>query len=288
MLSDSEISRVSRALVPATLEAGRVIMGHFKSGVRVTHKSDNSPVTLADQQAEDVILNALARVAPGVAVVAEEAASRGDAPKDCPDLTGDFVLVDPLDGTRGFIKGRNEFTVNIGFVSDGLPVLGLVYAPALGMLYASRTATSAVRVPIADPHAPPADVSLADGAPLRPRALDDGALVAVNSRYHSKKLNAALDKIGASQVNANSSVKFCTVASGDAHFYPRLGEISEWDTGAGAGLLRSAGGTITGLDGAPLTYGKVAARYRNAPFVAWGQPGPDPRILDVLRAAGRD
>lgn len=285
MLSDSEIDQLSRALLPATLQAGAAIMRHFKSGVHVQHKSDNSPVTLADQQAEDIILEALAETATGVPVVAEEAASRGEAPRDCPDLTGEFILVDPLDGTRGFIKGRNEFTVNIGFVSDGLPVLGLVYAPALGTLYASRTGRSAIRLEIADPAHPASDMDYEGATPLSLRTRGDGGLIAVSSRYQSKRLDAALAKLEASQVNANSSIKFCMVAQGDAHFYPRLGEISEWDTAAGAGVLGSAGGAMTGLDGNPLTYGKVSANYRNAPFVAWGQPEPDPRILSVLLAA---
>ncbi|MEM1307733.1 MAG: 3'(2'),5'-bisphosphate nucleotidase CysQ [Pseudomonadota bacterium] len=288
MLSDTEIARLSRALLPATLKAGAAIMAHFRSGVRVRHKPDNSPVTLADQQAEDVILEALADVAPGVPVVAEEAASRGEAPKDCADLTGDFVLVDPLDGTRGFIKGRDEFTVNIGFVSDGLPVLGLVYAPAFGLLFASRSRRAAVKFSVTDPTTATTVEGFDTAEPLRLRAFDGQSLIAVSSRYQSKKLDAALAKIDASQINANSSFKFCMVAQGDAHFYPRLGEISEWDTGAGAGLLRSAGGSITGLDGEQLTYGKVAAGYRNAPFIAWGCPEPVPRILDVMRSAGRD
>src|SRR5262249_12334979 len=127
----SDVRRLAEGLLSVTLSAGRVQMAHFKRGVRVEHKSDQSPVTAADREAEELILKELARVAPGIAVVAEEQCASGRTPAP----GGSFFLVDPLDGTKGFIKGRREFTINIALIEDRRPVFGLLYAPALADLF---------------------------------------------------------------------------------------------------------------------------------------------------------
>lgn len=286
MLTQRDIDGLGRALVPSSLAAGRAILAHFKTDVRVDQKADESPVTQADQDAEDIILSALAAIAPGVPVVAEEAASRGDQPKSAVELGDAFFLVDPLDGTRGFIKGRSEFTVNVGLIVAGVPAAGVVYAPALGLLYMTDGPQQSLEIAVSDPKSDrPGD--LAEGHPVALKRFDERPLVAVSSRYVAKRIDRALDLLGARRIDANSSIKFCMVARGDAHLYPRFGEISEWDTAAGAAVLRCAGGSVTGLDGAPLVYGKAETGYRNRAFVAWGRPEPEDTILATLRQVER-
>lgn len=282
MLTQSDIDGLARALVGTTLAAGRAIMAHYKTGLRVDQKSDNSPVTQADQEAEDIILAGLDAIAPGVPVVAEEAASRGQQPKTSDALGDVFFLVDPLDGTRGFIKGRTEFTVNIGLIQAGLPTAGIVYAPALGQLYLTDGPRMGRQARVDDPRGQ-TDIDLDNSRLLALRPFGEGPLTAVSSRYVSKRIDRALARLEAGRIDANSSIKFCMVARGDAHFYPRFGEISEWDTAAGAAVLKATGGTVTGLDGQPLTYGKAESGYRNRAFVAWGRPDPDEAMLATLR-----
>ncbi|MEO1693935.1 MAG: 3'(2'),5'-bisphosphate nucleotidase CysQ [Pseudomonadota bacterium] len=281
LLTDADHRAMAGALLPVTRAAGRIIMSYFGTDPDVDRKGDDSPVTRADREAEEAIVEALAEIAPGVPVVGEELASRGDAP----DVGATFFLVDPLDGTRGFIKGRTEFTVNIGLVADGQPVFGIVYRPATSELFMSLGTSEAVEALLAcgsDSLALPLRLDALDLRPIAPRPLNRDALVAVGSRYISKRLQERLDQVDAGQVHANSSVKFCMIARGDGDFYPRYGRISEWDTAAGAAVLSAAGGCTTGLDGRPLVYGKSTAGFPNEAFIAWSTPEPPADLLALL------
>ena len=243
-------------LTPLMRDAGQVIMDIYATDFDVTKKGDESPVTQADQKAETVILAGLAKIAPGIPVVAEEAVSAGNIP----DVSDRFFLVDPLDGTKEFISRNGEFTVNIALIEHGKPVLGLVYAPAIGRMF-----TGAVGVG--------AWVEDKDGKrAIHCRAVPADGLTVVASRSHGDE--TALDAfLGgrkvASRTNAGSSLKLCLVAAGEADLYPRLGRTMEWDIAAGDAVLRAAGGRVTVVaDGADLRYGKPG--FDNPHFAASG------------------
>jgi 3'(2'), 5'-bisphosphate nucleotidase len=269
----NEIARLADGLLSVALAAGRVQMAHFAAGVAVSIKDDQSPVTAADHESEAIILEGLARLAPGVAVIAEEEVTAGRIPS----IAGAFFLVDPLDGTKGFIKGRREFTVNVGLIEERRPVFGLIYAPALSELYVTLGPDSAATAHIE----PAADArSLADCAlrPIRTRVPDPNAISALTSQTH---LNQATTRFleGYNVIERRaiaSSLKFGLLAKGDADLYPRIGPTSEWDTAAGHAILAAAGGSVTRLDGTPLLYGNAERRFENPDFVAWGR-GPLPR-----------
>jgi 3'(2'), 5'-bisphosphate nucleotidase len=260
-------AQLAEALLPVALAAGRVQMLYFRHDVAITTKADASPVTVADQESEAIIIAALADLTPGVAVIAEEAMAAGQRP-----LIGEtFFLVDPLDGTREFISGRGEFTVNIALIVRGMPVFGLVYAPVTHDLFVTTHAHRAVRVTIA-PDGTAASLSAAGATPIRARVADTAGLTALASRSH---MNAATEAFLASLTirerrNAGSSLKFCLLAAGEADVYPRVGPTNEWDTAAGHAVLMAAGGRVTQFDGTQLCYGKVDATFRNPDFVAWG------------------
>lgn len=269
----NEIARLAEGLLSVALAAGRVQMAHFATGVAVSIKDDQSPVTAADHESEEIILEGLARLAPGVAVIAEEEVTAGRIPA----IAGPFFLVDPLDGTKGFIKGRREFTVNIGLIDERRPVFGLIYAPALSELYVTLGPHSAATAHVE----PAADArSLADCGlrPIRTRVPDPNAISALTSQTH---LNQATTRFleGYNVIERRaiaSSLKFGLLAKGDADLYPRIGPTSEWDTAAGHAILTAAGGSVTRLDGTPLLYGNAERRFENPDFVAWGR-GPLPR-----------
>lgn len=270
--SDSEngLYQFAPALFETVQRAGRAILGICAGGLDIRHKDDASPVTDADEAAENIILAELARLAPDVPVIAEEAVSAGNVPQP-----GDlFFLVDPLDGTKEFIRGTGEFTVNIGLVSDGTPRLGVIYAPALGDIYLTLAPDRAVKA-----HVLPGAVAPLAGTALEElhtRAPVPGHLTAAASRSHMNgETRAFLDACGVTDTHsAGSSLKFCTLAAGLSDVYPRLGPTMEWDTAAGDAILRAAGGVVLAQDGAPLDYGKVESGYLNPGFIAWGRP-PD-------------
>lgn len=243
-------------LTPLIRDAGRVIMDIYATDFDVTRKGDASPVTQADQQAEAVILAGLARIAPDIPVVAEEAVAAGQIP----DVSDRFFLVDPLDGTKEFISRNGEFTVNIALIEYGRPVLGLVYAPAIERLFTGAVGLGAW-------------LEDASGQrPIRCRAVPAEGLTVVASRSHGDE--TALDaflagRTVASRTNAGSSLKLCLVAAGEADLYPRLGRTMEWDIAAGDAVLRAAGGRVTVVaDGSDLRYGKPG--FDNPHFAAAG------------------
>ncbi len=245
------------ALVPLIREAGALVMGVYATDFDVEIKDDESPVTLADQCAEKVIFEGLRRITPEIPVVGEEAASVGDIP----DVSNRFWLVDPIDGTKEFISRNGEFTVNIALVDHGVPVLGLVLAPAIGRLFAGAAGQGAW---VED-----------DGGrrPIAARRVPPEGLTVVGSRHHGD--DAAVDALLAGRLIAahrtvGSSLKLCLVAEGAADVYPRFGRTMEWDTAAGDAVLRAAGGAVRALDGALLRYGKP--EFENPDFAAWGLP----------------
>lgn len=258
---------LARALLPAAITAARLEMRYFRGDFEVVHKADSSPVTVVDQEAEAIVLAALERVAPEVPVIAEEQYSAGIRP----EVNGNLFLVDALDGTRAFVKGKVDFTINVALVVGGVPVFGLILLPASRELYVT-TAAGTVGYAVVDLHAA-SDFGTLSFSEVRTRVPDPGALVVALSNAHpSKRLNQMLaDQKIAGRIEAGSSLKFCRVAEGRADFYPRLGSISEWDIAAGHAILKAAGGEVTGFDGIPLRYGNHADGYRTPPFIAWGR-----------------
>jgi 3'(2'), 5'-bisphosphate nucleotidase len=242
-------------------------MSHYDAGTAMETKGDGSPVSDADRDAEDILLAALAQVAPGIPVVAEEAASAGLIMH-----TGDtFFLVDPLDGTREFAARRPEFTVNVALVDKGVPVFGVIYAPALSQLYWTNE-RGAFKAAV--PASLPQHLSDLDVQTLKTAAPHDGPQTIVASRSHgSDELEAWLQGISAgTRVNIGSSLKFCLVADGKADIYPRFGPTMEWDTAAGHAIACAAGGSVTRTDGSAFVYGKAESGYRNPGFIVWSQP----------------
>ena len=253
-------SNLLPALEMLARRAGAVIMDVYAQDFEVIQKADNSPVTLADQQAEAIILPELAKLTPGITIIAEEEAAAGRLPH----LTGGtFWLVDPLDGTKEFIKRNGEFTVNIGLIENGIPVAGVVYAPAIDRLWSGAEPGTASVVS--------ADGSRHAIACRRPPA--HGAVI-VTSRSHNKPENLQRwmePYAGAIMDFAGSSLKFCRVAEGVADFYPRFGPTCEWDIGAAHAVLRAAGGEIVLFDGQPMAYGKP--NFLNSDFLARAKLG---------------
>lgn len=269
-MRDEDLEELALALMATARDAGALIMHYRDVGAPPSFKPDGSPVTAADQAAEELILRDLDRLAPGLAVVAEETAARVGPGFD-PDKP--FFLVDPLDGTRDFVAGGNEFTVNIGLIRAREPVFGLIFAPAAGRLFVTRGRGEAATATI-EPGGGP--LGLADLTPIWTRVPDEDRLTVLASRSHLNDETAAFMatlKVGET-LRSSSSMKFCVIAEGAADVYPRLAPTSEWDTAAGQAILTAAGGAVLGRDGAPLTYGKFETGFINPGFLAWGRrPG---------------
>src|SRR4051812_13059297 len=251
---DATLSPHLQTLVRIVRAAGEVVMRHYEAGCDARVKADHSPVTDADEEAEKLILAELNAAFPQLPVVAEEQAAAGHISK----VGSRFFLVDPVDGTKEFVKRGGEFTVNIGEIVDGQPVSGVVLAPAIGRLFVGAVGEGAFEL---------AGNAIRDIACRKPDA--DG-LVAVSSRSHpDAKTDELLKSLPIKgHTNAGSSLKFCLVAAGEADIYPRAGETMEWDTAAGHAVLAAAGGTVTNWDGTPFLYGKPG--FRNGPFIARG------------------
>ncbi len=258
---------LAKALSRIALEAGAVIMPFFKGEAAVREKEDSSPVTDADEAAETLILKALAALTPDIPVIAEEAVAAGHIP-----AIGDtFFLVDPLDGTKEFISGRGEFTVNIALVEQGLPTAGVVLAPAMNRMFYGASPDSAFEEAVTA--AADGTLTGADPKPIAARPEPAGGLIAVASRSHrDEQTDKYLENFNIESFkSAGSSLKFCLVATGEADIYPRHGRTMEWDTAAGHAVLAAAGGTVTTFDGAPLHYGKTEDGFANPYFVARGR-----------------
>jgi len=270
--ADLEYGALLDELADAAREAGGAILEIVRRGFEVEAKQDSSPVTEADRAAELIILAALARAAPGVPVVAEEEVAAGRIPAH----EDTYFLVDPLDGTKEFVRGGDDYTVNIGLIEHGAPKLGVVFAPATGTLHGGVAGEGAW-------------VDAGRGRlPIRTRARG-GEVTAVASKSHLNQatmdyLEAAVGTCG--YISIGSSLKFCMVAEGKADIYPRASPTSEWDTAAGHAVLLAAGGLVDGPDGGPLRYGKRA--FLNRAFVAtsgWKPPRLEP-FLEPFSGGG--
>jgi 3'(2'), 5'-bisphosphate nucleotidase len=235
-------------------KAGAAILRHYGPQIEVRSKADASPVTAADDEAEAIIVEGLGRLTPDIAVVSEEAFARGEISTEAPAR---FWLVDPLDGTKEFIKRNGEFTVNIALIDVGRPILGVVAAPALSIAYAGAGEGNAREWRDGHVRAVKVRTEPAEG------------LTVVASRSHGDA--EALDRwlAGRKVVDtrqAGSSLKFCLVAAGEADLYPRFGRTMEWDTAAGHAVLAAAGGQVRTLAGEELRYGKPG--FENPHFIA--------------------
>lgn len=254
-------------LLAVAIAAGGEIMRIYDTDFAIRIKEDSSPVTEADEAAEAIIVAALKRIAPDIAVVAEEAAAAGRIP----ETAQRFFLVDPLDGSKEFITRNGEFTVNIGLIEGGIPVLGVVYAPALGRIWWGDRDSGAF-------HARVIDGVISDGRNIRVRGCGSTGIEVVGSRSHGgSDVDAWLQRFQVARfVPAGSSLKFCLLASGEADLYPRLGRTMEWDTAAGDAILRAAGGRVETMFGELLCYGKRNQShdtdFANPHFVAFGDP----------------
>lgn len=258
-----DFEKLTQVMRKLALQAGDKIMEIYAAddfGVR--SKSDESPVTEADEAADAIISAGLRAAFPQIALVTEEqAASHAQS-------VSTFLIVDPLDGTKEFIKRRGDFTVNIAYVVDGVPIRGIVYAPAKGRLFYTEASGIAV-----EETGPFSKDQMGTTAPISVSTPDNDALLVVASKSHrDAATDAYIHKYATADMkSAGSSLKFCLVATGEADLYPRLGRTMEWDTAAGHAVLNGAGGKVVRFDDhSVLSYGKPG--FENPFFIAYA-PG---------------
>lgn len=244
------------ALLQAMRDAGAFILSVQARGAIARTKSDNSPVTDADEGAEHILVDAIRALDPAACIIGEEGVSAGIMP----DRSPSFWLLDPLDGTRDFIAGGSAWTVNAGLVVNGAPVMGMVLHPATGRLWVGAAGCGAA-------------LAAGDGRFLdvRVRAMAAPPRLVVSHSHLDPRTRAFIDAVpGARRLSAGSSIKHIMLADGQADAYPRYGPTMEWDTAAADAILRAAGGTTLGTDGLPYRYGKPG--YANRPFLALADP----------------
>jgi 3'(2'), 5'-bisphosphate nucleotidase len=252
-------SPLMQSLIDLSVIAGQEIMAIYASDFSAKAKGDLTPVTEADEAAERIILSGLARIDSTIPVISEEAASAGRIP----EVSSKFFLVDPLDGTKEFISKNGEFTVNIALVENGVPVAGVVYAPALKRIFWGEKGIGAAQGSI-NGDANPKWIRL--GVRACP---DDGATVVASRSHRDQATEDYLKSVKVKSLcSAGSSLKFCLVAAAEADLYPRFGRTMEWDTAAGHAVLLAAGGKVVTVDGPLLTYGKRTRGYDNPGFIA--------------------
>jgi 3'(2'), 5'-bisphosphate nucleotidase len=260
-----DFDRLTETMRRLAIEAGEAIMEIYRSAdLGIEHKADASPVTAADLAADRIISAGLRATFPEVPLVTEEQAATHGA------LEGDFLIVDPLDGTKEFVQRRGDFTVNIAYVRGGVPVRGVVYAPARERLFYTNAVGDSVEE---DGTHDASRVGLS--VPIRVAEPDNARLRVVASKSHrDEATDAYIRRYEVAEFKAaGSSLKFCLVAAGEADLYPRVGRTMEWDTAAGHAVLLGAGGQVVRMDDhTPLRYGKPG--YENPHFIALA-PGVD-------------
>ncbi len=266
MAAASDAAAVVAVFERLALAAGRKVMEVFHKPMRVERKADESPVTEADRDSELIILAGLRAEFPDVPCVAEEQCSAGIAPKSLGEA---FFLIDPLDGTKEFVNRRTDFTVNIALVRDGVPEVGVVFAPCSRRFFSGRPGC-AEAIEVGE------DFEIVARRQVHTReAVPPLAIVASRSHLTAETETFIRAMKAAEIVSVGSSLKFCLIAAGEADVYPRFGPTMEWDTAAGDAVLRAAGGVTVAPGGAPLTYGKRGragvADYLNPSFVARGR-----------------
>lgn len=252
-------------LTELVAQAGAAILSVNRAAMQVDGKTDGSPVTEADLAADRIIAEGLARLIPEVPVLSEERTHLAARP-----YPNSFFLIDPLDGTREFVAGRDEFTVNLALVTRGKPLLGIVGAPALGLIWRGVVGHGAERLMTTK------DASVRTAQPIRtrPHPGPGGAWIVAVSRSHGDKRTESFiaDRPGAIRQILGSAVKFCRVAEGGADIYPRLSPTSEWDVAAGHAVVTAAGGKVTDSSGAALCFGEAREDFLVPEFIAWGDP----------------
>lgn len=259
-MSAPDLAALIDDVVVLARQASAAALRYYDGGVTVRRKADASPVTEADHAAEAIILAGLQRLTPDIPAVSEEAVSRGDVRVDPARPPRRFWLVDPIDGTREFVAHNGEFTINIGLVENGAPVLGVLHEPVTDTTYTGAGLGTAMR-------------RRADGPPrpIRVRMPPPAGLTVIASRSHGSKAATAAyleDFPVAEKRLMGSAIKFGLIAEGSADLYPRLGPTMEWDTCAGHAVVEAAGGSVMTLSGSPLRYGKPG--FLNPDFVARG------------------
>jgi 3'(2'), 5'-bisphosphate nucleotidase len=245
-------------------EAGAHIARAVEQGLSPRTKGDMSPVTTADQASEEALRLGLERLLPGVPIVSEESFDRGEVAA----TAAEFLLVDPLDGTRELIAGRSEYAINVALIAGDVPVVGIVYAPAYGTLYGGADG-HAFKAPL--PAGQPFDPATTQTIRARPRP---PRIVAALSRSHLDPASERFlqGRAVEGRIPLGSALKFALIAEGIADLYPRLAPVKEWDIAAGHALLTAAGGSVTAPDGGPLLYGRRDIGFLVEGFVAWGAP----------------
>jgi 3'(2'), 5'-bisphosphate nucleotidase len=261
-------------LTELVAQAGAAILAVNRGAMAVEGKADGSPVTEADLAADRVIAEGLARLKPEIQALSEERSHLAKLP-----TPSSFFLIDPLDGTKEFLAGRDEFTVNLALVTDGVPLLGIVGAPALGLIWRGLVGRGAERLSIS---------SAASPVPIRTRSVPDAGkpwIAAVSRSHGDLRTEVFIDaRPGAVRQVAGSAIKFCRVAEGEVDIYPRLAPTCEWDVAAGHALVAAAGGEVTDSTGAALRFGAGGKDFIVPEFIAWG----DPAAVNSLHAlAGR-
>jgi 3'(2'), 5'-bisphosphate nucleotidase len=264
------IDRASAAALMTPLtqlvaRAGAAILAVNRGTMAVDGKADGSPVTEADLAADRIIADGLARLAPDIPALSEERAEAAT-----PSYAGSFFLIDPLDGTKEFVGGREEFTVNIALLHDGVPLLGIVGAPALGLIWRGLVGLGAERVAVAP------DLSIQSVTAIHTRTAPAAGApwIAAVSRSHGDSRTEAFiaARPGAVRKQLGSAVKFCRIAEGSADIYPRLAPTCEWDVAAGHAVVVAAGGVVTDAHGAAIRFGGACKGYIVPEFIAWGDP----------------
>ncbi|MGF6426743.1 MULTISPECIES: 3'(2'),5'-bisphosphate nucleotidase CysQ [Bradyrhizobium] len=256
------------SLTELVIRAGEAILAVNRSAMNVTGKSDGSPVTEADLAADHIIVEGLTRLAPQVSLLSEERVHLATPPyKDS------FFLIDPLDGTKEFVAGRNEFTVNVALVTQGVPLLGIVGAPALGLIWRGIVGKGAERLRLQGG-------AVSQAVPIKTRPCPPrGApwTVAVSRSHGDARTESFIDERGSAlRAVLGSAVKFGRVAEGDVDIYPRLSPTSEWDVAAGHAVVVAAGGKVTDSKGSPLHFGLGREDFLVPEFIAWGDPAAAP------------
>jgi 3'(2'), 5'-bisphosphate nucleotidase len=269
LLIDSDAAAaLIEPLTDLVIRAGAAILAVNRSAMKVDGKSDGSPVTEADLAADRIIGEGLARLAPNISSLSEE---RLDLAK--PPYQDSFFLIDPLDGTKEFVAGRNEFTVNLALVTEGTPLLGIVGAPALGVIWRGIVGRGAERLTLRDGAARLAEPIRTHLCPPRGKPWT----VAVSRSHGDARTEAFIaERPGAVRSELGSAVKFGRVAEGEVDIYPRLSPTCEWDVAAGHAVVAAAGGKVTDSKGAALRFGLGAEHFIVPEFIAWGDPAAAP------------
>lgn len=263
-------------LTELVIRAGRAILSVNRAAMRIDGKSDGSPVTEADLAADGIIMEGLAQLAPNVPALSEERAVAARSP-----YKASFFLVDPLDGTKEFVAGRDEFTVNIALLTDGTPLLGIVGAPALGVIWRGIVGRGAERLTLRENAAP-----VREPIHTRPCPPPKNLWTVAVSRSHGDPSTEAFiaARSGAVRIQLGSAVKFGRVADGAVDIYPRLSPTSEWDVAAGHAVVTAAGGKVTDSRGAALRFGSGAKDFLVPEFIAWGDPAAAEASLRAQRS----